>query len=205
MSTEPASQRRNSGSPPTATIHGKVLGKLYHHIALDVDGIQQYLYEHEMPAITVDVIVTVNLSVLLIRRSLNTLPTEFVGTLALPGGHLEMSDFDAKDAALRELREETGLILDRIDLTELFTASQIGRDPRQRTVSIVFMCNAEDRSKLIFGEVETPDEISQLVWLPFEKIPTEKLAFDHKDLITRALCSPHRSTRASGGGEGDDL
>lgn len=63
------------------------------------------------------------LRILLIRRGGHP----FLGKWALPGGFVQPSE-TTEQAAARELREETGV--DDVYLEQLYTFSDIGRDPR---------------------------------------------------------------------------
>ena len=69
-----------------------------------------YQYEYPRPAVSADVVVLDRRSeqpkILLIQR----LHEPFAGQWALPGGFLEM-DENLESAAIRELQEETGLIV----------------------------------------------------------------------------------------------
>jgi len=88
-------------------------------------------------AVTVDDVVFAiekdRLAVLLIKRG--NFP--FLNDWALPGGFIQ-KDETCEEAALRELKEETGLKAD-IDLEQLYTISTPDRDPRCRTISNCFM------------------------------------------------------------------
>ena len=94
-----------------------------------------YQYKYEHPAVTTDCVIFTyedwKLKVLLVRRG----GEPYKGEWALPGGFLR-NDETAKDGALRELREETGLAAAAIG--ELGVFSDPGRDPRERVITIAF-------------------------------------------------------------------
>ena len=90
-------------------------------------------YKH--PSVTADVAAFTNggkkLQVLLIKRKNHP----FIGEWALPGGFVEM-DEDLPDAARRELKEETGI---SADVIELGVYGKPGRDPRDRVITVAFI------------------------------------------------------------------
>src|SRR5690348_6890088 len=92
-------------------------------------------YEYPRPALTVDCVVfgldEEDLKVLLIRRGVEP----FKGRWALPGGFVHV-DESVDDAARRELREEAGI--ERVYLEQLYTFGELGRDPRERVVSVAY-------------------------------------------------------------------
>jgi len=79
-----------------------------------------------------------------------------------------------EDACKRELFEETGLKIDK--MIQFKTYDTIGRDPRGRTISVVYY--AEVDKKIV---VSGGDDASLAEWFPLENLP--QLAFDHRDII----------------------
>ena len=88
-----------------------------------------YTYEYPRAALTVDCVVfgldEQELKVMLIQRGL----PPFEGKWALPGGFVRLEE-TLDEAARRELQEETGLT--KIFLEQLYTFSEVDRDPRGR-------------------------------------------------------------------------
>ncbi len=97
--------------------------------------------KYERPSVTVDIIITNDNNVLLIRRGGH--PN--LGKLAFPGGFVEMNE-DVCHAAQRELFEETQLRVK--SLRQLHIASEPNRDPRTRIITVPFL-----------AEVENPDAV----------------------------------------------
>lgn len=114
------------------------------------------------------------LRVLLIRRR----HPPFQGQWAIPGGFVEV-DESLEDAAMRELREETGL--KDIPLVQLHTFGQLGRDPRMRVISVAYLALAH------YAQVapRAGDDAAEVGWYPIDALPS--LAFDHADILSRAL------------------
>ncbi len=83
-------------------------------------------YEYPRAALAVDCVVfgldDEDLKVLLIQRALEP----FAGKWALPGGFVHVNE-TLDDAAMRELREETGV--GRVYLEQLYTFGDLDRDP----------------------------------------------------------------------------
>src|ERR1700721_3559248 len=83
--------------------------------------------------VTVDIVIfTIQsgiLRVLCVKRA----PAPFQGQFAIPGGFVH-EDEDLDQAALRELREETGVA--DVYLEQLYSFGDVGRDPRGRIVSV---------------------------------------------------------------------
>jgi len=107
----------------------------------------------------------------------------FIGAWALPGGFVEV-DEDLPDAATRELREETGLNIPAVALTQLGAYGNPGRDPRMRIVSIVFWAYRADLNDPIAGS-DAAD--SRLIAVVEALSSVTALAFDHGRILRDAL------------------
>ncbi len=130
-------------------------------------------------ALTVDAIVIKdNKEILLIQRSLES--TAFPGWWALPGGKVEEGELLA-DALSREVEEETGIIINAIDLFGIYDA--LGRDPRGRKISIVYFCEPLRRNQIPIAG----DDAIDVGWYPIENILQSSLAFDHQEILLDAF------------------
>lgn len=83
-------------------------------------------------------------------------------------------------AAARELEEETSL--SGVQLTQLHTYGDPGRDPRGRVISVAFCAQlpAGDMEKIMPGS-----DAAQVRWFPISQLP--QLAFDHREIIQDSL------------------
>ena len=136
-----------------------------------------FTYQYERPALAVDCVVfglDDDLKVLLIQRALEP----FVGRWALPGGFDRM-DETLDEAARRELSEETGI--SRVYLEQLYTFSDIDRDPRERVVSVAYCALV----KLSDHRVKAATDAREAAWFSVVDLP--KLSFDHDKIVAMAL------------------
>jgi len=91
---------------------------------------------------------------------------------ALPGGFVDEGESLAH-AAVREAREETSL---EVALTEqFFTYSDPRRDPRQHTVSTVFLATAQ-------GAPAAADDAAEVGLFTLDALPAP-LCFDHAEIL----------------------
>lgn len=136
-----------------------------------------FQYEFPRPALAVDCVVfgldDSDLKVMLIRRDL----PPFDGQWALPGGFVRM-DETTDEAARRELREETGL--DHVFLEQLYTFSDLERDPRERVVSVAYYALV----RLANFEVKAATDAAEAVWFKMRETPP--LCFDHPLILEAA-------------------
>ena len=136
-----------------------------------------YKYKFPMPAVTVDaIIINSRDQILLIQRSNNP----FKDHWALPGGFLDTkNDKTLEDAIIREVKEETGLKLESIILRQFKTYGHINRDPRQRTITVVYFYKYMHGHQLIKAGSDTKD----VHWFSINLLHTLKIAFDHEKII----------------------
>jgi 8-oxo-dGTP diphosphatase len=151
-----------------------------------------YTYEHPRPAVTVDILLVTREKeprVLLIRRK----DEPFTGMWAIPGGHVEMEE-GLETAALRELAEETSVHVGGLE--QLHTFGDPGRDPRGRTISVVYLARV-DADRL---EPRAADDAAEVGWHPLHQPPP--LAFDHDKILAcaRQRLESERAVRGRGKG-----
>jgi 8-oxo-dGTP diphosphatase len=135
-----------------------------------------FTYDYPRPAVTVDVVLVTrgrDPRVLLIRRK----HEPFAGTWALPGGFVDM-DETLEAAAHRELREETGLEVKKLE--QLYTFGDPGRDPRGRTIAVAYFA-VVGLAKL---KPVAADDAAEVGWFSLRKPPP--LAFDHRKILAHA-------------------
>lgn len=91
---------------------------------------------------------------------------------ALPGGFVDYGE-SVETAAQREAQEETGLTVELV--TQLHVYSEPQRDPRQHTLSVVFLATAT-------GNLQAGDDAKHLDLFEPWRIPTN-LCFDHDRIL----------------------
>lgn len=133
-----------------------------------------YTYAYPRPAVTVDIIVTKSLKdstqILLIERKNEPYKNQW----ALPGGFVDI-DEEIEDAAYRELTEETSI--SDIKLHQFRTFGKPGRDPRGRTISIIYFGELTNENQ----KIEAGDDAKNLKWFSIDDL--QELAFDHDQII----------------------
>jgi ADP-ribose pyrophosphatase YjhB (NUDIX family) len=118
------------------------------------------------PVPTVDILIEIGKKIVMIRRK--NPPFGW----ALPGGFIDYGE-STEAAAVREAKEETCL---KVRLTRLFGVySDPSRDPRQHTISTVFVASAE-------GVPKAADDAVEIGLFSEDDLP-DHVAFDHRKII----------------------
>ncbi|MBD2818505.1 NUDIX hydrolase [Streptomyces parvulus] len=126
---------------------------------------------------TADVVVlTPDGDVLLIERDW----PPYEGAWALPGGHVDPGE-SSREAAARELEEETGVRVSADDLREIGTWDQPGRDPRGRYSTDAYAVIVPAGTQITAG-----DDARTARWWPLNNLPGQP-AFDHADILRAAV------------------
>ena len=107
----------------------------------------------------------------------------FMGHVAFPGGYLDVDREDVEGTALRELAEETGVVVSRSDLRLLDVRSRPDRDPRGHVIDIGYLC-VLDKSKV--APVLRPSEESEPKWMSLDALKEADFAFDHREMFNAA-------------------
>lgn len=135
---------------------------------------KKYSYEYPRPSVATDCVIFgfdgIDLQVLLIERGIEP----FLGKWALPGGFLQMNE-TTEECARRELEEETGI--KNVFMEQLYTFSDVGRDPRGRVLSVSYFALVKSADYTVVGG----DDAAKAQWFPMHTIPS--LAFDHDRVL----------------------
>lgn len=123
---------------------------------------------HRNPTPTIDAILQKGPKILMIRRKKDP----FKGMLALPGGFVNEGE-TVEDAVRREVREETSLEIEPIDILGVY--SDPHRDPRMHTMTVVFV------SIITGGKEKAEDDAASLEWV--ELAGVKEAAFDHVQIL----------------------
>lgn len=136
-----------------------------------------YSYKYPRPALTADCIVfarkELDFRVLLVQRA----NEPYKGKWAFPGGFMNM-DETTEEAARRELKEETGLIVD--DIRQIGTFDRVDRDPRGRVITVAYFVVIDG-----IREVKGGDDAAVARWFSIQNLP--ELAFDHQEIMEVTL------------------
>ncbi|MBR9703831.1 NUDIX hydrolase [Candidatus Pacearchaeota archaeon] len=127
--------------------------------------------QYEKPSVTADIIILKKKELLLVERRNHP----YQGYFALPGGFLNVNCETVKEAAQRELREETSLEVKLDDLILVGESSNPNRDPRGHIVSLHYF------AKNYSGELKAGDDAKRAEYFHLNNLP--ELAFDHLEII----------------------
>jgi ADP-ribose pyrophosphatase YjhB (NUDIX family) len=132
----------------------------------------------ELPLVGVGAVIIENARVLLVKRAHPPLEAQW----SIPGGVLEVGEM-VREAAIREVREETGLIVEAGDLLGVY--DRVLRNAEQRVqyhyVLIDFLCRPAG------GELQAADDATEVRWCTCEELPVLRLAEDTLDVIRKGF------------------
>ncbi|RNI13792.1 NUDIX hydrolase [Methanohalophilus sp. RSK] len=122
------------------------------------------------PLLTVDGVIILNGKIVLIKRK----NEPYRGSFALPGGFVEIGE-TTEEAVKREVREETGLLIEILKLVGVY--SDPSRDPRGHTVSVAYLAVGK-------GEPKADTDAADVGCFKPNNLP--ELAFDHQRILNDA-------------------
>jgi len=122
--------------------------------------------------ITVDAVIMVDDRVVLIKRA----NEPYKGSWVLPGGKVGVGE-TMEEAVRREVMEETGIGVRVLGLVGVYDA--IDRDPRGRSISLCYRCEADGLKAQKTSEAE---EVRL-----FDPSRVQDLGFDHSQMLKDAL------------------
>ena len=121
-----------------------------------------------------------NARVLLVKRAHPPLQAQW----SIPGGVLEVGEL-VRDAAIREAREETGLIVEPGDLLGVY--DRVLRNAEQRVqyhyVLIDFLC------RRVGGELAAASDAAEVRWFTREELPALQLDQNTLDVIRKGFAA----------------
>jgi 8-oxo-dGTP diphosphatase len=137
----------------------------------------------ELPLIGVGSIIIEGDRVVLVKRA----HPPIQGQWSIPGGVLEVGEL-VRDAAIREAREETGLIVEPGELLGVF--DRVLRDAEKRVqyhyVLIDFLCRP------VGGEFLAASDAAEVRWFTREELPAMNLAKDTQEVIEKGFAKLRR-------------
>jgi ADP-ribose pyrophosphatase YjhB (NUDIX family) len=134
----------------------------------------------ETPLVGVGAIIIENARVLLVKRAHPPLQAQW----SIPGGVLEVGEL-VREAAIREAREETGLIVEPGDLLGVY--DRVLRNAEQRVQYHYVLCDFLCRRT--GGQLQAADDAAEVRWFTREELPPLNLAEDTLDVIRKGYAA----------------
>jgi 8-oxo-dGTP diphosphatase len=136
----------------------------------------------EVPLIGVGAVIIEGPRVVLVKRAHPPLQDKW----SIPGGVLEVGEL-MREAAVREAREETGLLVEPVELLGVY--DRVLRNPEQRVqyhyVLIDFLCCR------IAGDLAAASDAAEVSWFAWEELPALMLAEDTMDVIGKGFAKTY--------------
>jgi 8-oxo-dGTP diphosphatase len=131
--------------------------------------------QYRNPTPTIDAIIQRDSQILLVKRK----NEPYKGYLALLGGFVNEGE-RVEDAAKREVKEETSLDIELIDILGVY--SDPSRDPRGHIMSTVFIGKISPSYNK--KEALAQDDAAIVDWINLDDVDKTNFAFDHKKIIS---------------------
>jgi 8-oxo-dGTP diphosphatase len=132
----------------------------------------------ELPLVGVGAIIIDHDRVVLVKRA----HPPIQGQWSIPGGVLEVGEL-VREAAIREAREETGLIVEPGELLGVY--DRILRNEEKRVqyhyVLVDFLCRP------VGGELQAASDAAEVRWFARDQLPELKLAADTFEVIGKGF------------------
>lgn len=139
----------------------------------------------ERPLLGVGAIIVRNEHVLLVRRANRPLQGEW----SIPGGVVETGE-TTREAIVREIWEEARLVIEPVELIEVF--ERILRDANSRVqyhfVVIDYLC------RLVSGEVQPGSDVSEIRWARCDDLLILGITPETRNVIQKGLNAAKKST-----------
>jgi 8-oxo-dGTP diphosphatase len=132
----------------------------------------------EVPLVGVGAIIIEGDRVVLVKRAHPPLQAEW----SIPGGVIEVGEL-VREAAVREAREETGLIVEPGELLGVY--DRVLRNPEKRVqyhyVLIDFLC------RRVAGDLAAASDAAEVCWFTQDELTGMRLAEDTLDVIRKGF------------------
>ena len=132
----------------------------------------------EVPLVGIGAVIIEGARVVLVKRAHPPLQDQW----SIPGGVLEVGEL-VSEAAVREAREETGLVVEPVELLGVY--DRVLRNAEQRVqyhyVLIDFLC------RRVAGELAAASDATEVRYFTREELPGMKLADDTVDVIGKGF------------------
>lgn len=147
-----------------------------------------YTYEYPKTDTTATVVVSLDggKKTVVIQRGLSVEAEP--GKTAFPGGFMNAGKENVYAAAARELREETGLIVNPADLKLVDVRSNPARDTRGHIVDLGFRWDVpSSMTAAVLKKLRAGDDASGVKVIPTADLQKQNMAFDHNQLRDSSL------------------
>jgi len=153
-----------------------------HPLPNGADMAGPYAYPHPMVAAAATLALFHRGRILLGKRCDTT--SAYPGFWSLPGGFVEADLEEVEAAAVREIREELSISLDRRRLKLFHVSSRPGTDPRCHVVNV---CYRAELTRAQARSVRAGDDLVALQFLTAAEALRLPLAFRHSDILAHAV------------------